>query len=48
MAKKRAHIDAVLTCTAASDIFTQDIEDITIEPGDIAVIGVSGFFGERW
>jgi hypothetical protein len=28
MAKKRAHVDAVLTVTAASDIFTQDIEDM--------------------
>jgi len=28
MAKKRAHIDATLTATAASDIFTQDIEDM--------------------
>lgn len=28
MAKKRALIDAILTCTAASDIFTQDIEDM--------------------
>ena len=28
MAKKRAHIDAVLTATAASDIFIQDIEDL--------------------
>jgi len=28
MAKKRAHVDAVLTATAASDIFTQDIEEI--------------------
>lgn len=28
MAKKRAHTDAVLTATAASDIFTQDIEDM--------------------
>ncbi|KKK62317.1 hypothetical protein LCGC14_3005550 [marine sediment metagenome] len=27
MAKKRAYVDAVLTSTAASDIFTQDIED---------------------
>lgn len=26
MAKKRAHVDAILTVTAASDIFTQDIE----------------------
>jgi hypothetical protein len=29
MAKKRAHVDAILTATAASDIFTQDIEDMT-------------------
>lgn len=28
MAKKRAHVDAVLTATAASDIFTQDIEEL--------------------
>jgi len=27
MAKKRAHVDAVLTTTAASDIFSQDLED---------------------
>ena len=27
MGKKRAHVDAVLTVTAASDIFTQDIEE---------------------
>lgn len=32
MAKKRAHIDAVLTTTAASDIFDQDIEEM-IEGG---------------
>lgn len=30
MAKKRAYVDATLTATAASDIFTQDIED---DPG---------------
>ena len=29
MAKKRALVDAVLTSTAASDIFTQDLEDIS-------------------
>ena len=29
MAKKRALVDAVLTVTAASDIFTQDVEDLT-------------------
>jgi len=28
MAKKRAQVDAVLTCTAASDLFTQDLEDM--------------------
>lgn len=28
MAKKRAYVDATLTATAASDIFTQDIEDM--------------------
>jgi len=28
MAKKRAHVDAILTATGASDIFTQDIEDM--------------------
>lgn len=31
MAKKRGLIDAVLTITAASDIFTQDIEDLAPE-----------------
>lgn len=31
MAKKRAQVDMVLTVTAASDIFTQDIEDIPAE-----------------
>lgn len=29
MAKKRAHVDAMLTATAASDIFTQDIEEFS-------------------
>lgn len=31
MAKKRALVDAVITATAASDIFTQDIEDLPEE-----------------
>jgi hypothetical protein len=31
MAKKRALVDAVLTATAASDIFTQDVEDLPQE-----------------
>ncbi len=30
MAKKRAHVDAVLTASAASDIFTQDLEDLEL------------------
>jgi hypothetical protein len=32
MAKKRAHVDAVLTATVASDIFTQDVEDMPEDP----------------
>jgi hypothetical protein len=32
MAKKRALVDACLTVTAASDIFTQDIEEMDIPP----------------
>lgn len=31
MAKKRALVDAVLTCTACSDIFQQDVEDLSPE-----------------
>lgn len=34
MAKKRAQVDAVITVTAASDIFTQDIEDLPEELRD--------------
>jgi hypothetical protein len=34
VAKKRAHVDAILTATAASDIFTQDVEDMSeVMPG---------------
>jgi hypothetical protein len=37
MAKKRAMVDATLTATAASDIFTQDVEDMTeVIPGSSA------------
>lgn len=39
MSKKRAHIDAVLTATAASDIFAQDLEDLplaAVEPAHTA------------
>jgi hypothetical protein len=32
MAKKRAHVDATITACAASDIFTQDVEDFAEEP----------------
>lgn len=32
MAKKRAHVDATITACAASDIFTQDVEDMEAEP----------------
>jgi hypothetical protein len=32
MAKKRAYVDAVLTSFAASELFTQDIEGLTISP----------------
>lgn len=37
MAKKRAHVDAVLTATAASDIFAQDLEDL---PGAADMVSV--------
>lgn len=40
MAKKRAHVDAVLTATAASDLFTQDVEDMA-ENGNIGTGGNS-------
>src|SRR3990167_9378857 len=30
MAKKRAYVDGILSATAASDIFTQDIEDMPV------------------
>jgi len=32
MAKKRALVDGIMTVTAASDIFTQDIEDLDLKP----------------
>jgi hypothetical protein len=36
MAKKRAHVDSILTATAASDIFTQDVEDMPeVIPGAV-------------
>lgn len=37
MAKKRAFIDATLTATAASDFFTQDIEDMDEAPEPIKI-----------
>lgn len=40
MAKKRAHVDAILTATAASDIFTQDVEDMPeVIPGAASANG---------
>jgi hypothetical protein len=33
MAKKRAFVDATITATAASDFFTQDVEDFASEAG---------------
>lgn len=33
MAKKRAHVDAIITATACSDIFTQDVEEM-VEQAD--------------
>ena len=41
MAKKRALVDAVLTATAASDIFTQDLEDITANLAATAPVPVA-------
>lgn len=39
MAKKRSHVDAILTATAASDCFTQDIEDMgPLEYGSTAKV----------
>lgn len=38
MAKKRALVDGTLTVTGASDMFTQDIEDMEIEPKHPAVV----------
>jgi len=39
MAKKRAHVDAILSATAASDIFTQDLEDLPPEEGAVDTWG---------
>lgn len=38
MAKKRAHVDATITTTAASDIFTQDIEEPELPSDQIAIL----------
>jgi hypothetical protein len=34
MAKKRSHVDATITACAASDIFTQDVEDMSFEESE--------------
>ncbi len=39
MAKKRAHVDAIITATSASDIFTQDIEEPVLDSeGKVPVV----------
>lgn len=45
MSKKRALVDAVLTATAASDIFTQDVEDMPRDEGKNVNSGKSGKAG---
>ena len=40
MAKKRAHVDATITTTAAGDIFTQDIEDLAASAPEQPVVAV--------
>lgn len=42
MAKKRSLVDAILTATAASDIFTQDLEDLIIDEDDQITDGKAG------
>lgn len=37
MAKKRAYVDGILSSTGASDIFTQDLEDLPIANADVVV-----------
>ena len=39
MAKKRSYVDAVLTATHASGVFTQDIEDIAVEARQAETVG---------
>ena len=39
MAKKRSYVDAVLTATHASGVFTQDIEDIAVEARQGEAVG---------
>lgn len=39
MAKKRSYVDAVLTATHASGVFTQDIEDIGVEMRQAEAVG---------
>lgn len=47
MAKKRAHVDAILTATAASDIFTQDVEDMDLNgKGDDAAVAKTHPIGQ--
>lgn len=47
MAKKRAFVDAVKSTTAASDVFTQDIEDIAPEAREAIDVRVETPAGEQ-
>jgi len=42
MAKKRAHVDASLTVTAASDLYTQDLEEMNGHPTGESVTELGG------
>lgn len=48
MGKKRAHVDAILTATAASDIFTQDIEERVEQPEEKAPVGAVQSEAVKW
>lgn len=39
MAKKRSYVDAILTATHASGVFTQDIEDIAVDIRQAEAVG---------
>lgn len=45
MAKKRAQVDLALTCTAASDVFTQDLEDFEEQLASSVINAETGEIG---